>query len=898
MYLHGSFGTRNEECVTVMIVTDGDMSVVKEIGDGVCGVYFGEDPVEITSEVNDTFDVLLRRSATVRLLTENFIGELFCKSCRDVVVNIVRDGVCLFAGYVEPMTYSQGYNEVLDEVELNCVDVLTALQYSRYKNVGSAGVSYSGVKNGAGSVTMAALLREILEGALAATDIVGGHAVRMLYDGSKSMDSSVSGRYGVLAAMSVNELLFMGDEADDVWQQDAVLEEVLKYLNLHIVQEGWDLYVYSWETVKGDGEICWKDLWGGGTVTTERTVTDIARGLVMGADTEISIGECYNQLLLTCEVKTMDSVVESPLDEDGMVNGYATKQKYATEYISEGKGDSAYAAMKAMVHGEATDYDGGRETDWYVQVMNALLWKFPVDGGSSDYMSLYVDGKTHQEGLPNALRSNPGCAVLKLGKVSRLKNADDNSPVSTVEMTSYMVVSVNGNGIDHDEEKTYPGVADIKGHIPYAVYRGDTSGGVFSPSDADTTNYIVISGSLILNPLTVVTDTYKALHDSEWPVEGVIPKWYGETVPSRNSEDGRYYAVEWWKADTPKSDAVWDEETLNGLMPYTGEAEEQYEFKYSAVGDSTDTISKVGLLACMLVIGGKCVVETGSTGTPSDFVWVTYKERSECASDDEYYGQCFTIGINPKIGDKLIGTEHELQNNIDYTMGIDADGTAIPIRMSDGVSGAVKFMILGPVNATWGDVTRRHPTFFRHTSWGENAVSLLAHVSSMMIKSFEMKVYSDNGLNGGDDGNDLVYMSDTVESYVNRKDDLTMKVNSALTTAECQEIGVSDTLKMSSPTVVATNLGVLSVHDWNSGENGKPEQLYVDSYYKEYHEPRVMMVQKIDEGAMVAGGDGSVKGVSLWGKWRHPMLGNVMYVQGVSRNLKDGWAEVTLKECD
>ena len=91
-------------------------------------------------------------------------------------------------------------------------------------------------------------------------------------------------------------------------------------------------------------------------------------------------------------------------------------------------------------------------------------------------------------------------------------------------------------------------------------------------------------------------------------------------------------------------------------------------------------------------------------------------------------------------------------------------------------------MILGPVNTTWDVITRRHPTFFRHTKWSSSTVPLLAHVSSIILKSFEVKVYSDNGLVNNTGDNDLIYMSDTVETYVNKKDDLQMKINSALNT--------------------------------------------------------------------------------------------------------------------
>lgn len=68
---------------------------------------------------------------------------------------------------------------------------------------------------------------------------------------------------------------------------------------------------------------------------------------------------------------------------------------------------------------------------------------------------------------------------MALGSVKINTANDDNSPTSKVNMTNYLVVSVNGNGIDNDENKTYPSVADIQKNIPYAVYTGNKAGGVF-----------------------------------------------------------------------------------------------------------------------------------------------------------------------------------------------------------------------------------------------------------------------------------------------------------------------------------------------------------------------------------------------------------------------------------
>lgn len=896
MYIHGSFLSQQGDTITVHIVTGNDRTQTIEIGTEKADVYFSDDPAEIENEVNDTFDVLLRNSAKIRLLCGNLIKDLFSTSCRDAVVNIYKNDTCIFAGFIEPQTLSQPYNDRWDELELNCIDALSALQYSKYKNVGALGVVYAFVKAEAAQRSFYDIATEILQGVTNGLDILGNQNIKFWYDGSKAVDAQTANRYQVFKQLSISDLLFLGDDESDVWQQDEVLEELFKYLNLHIVQDGFNFYIFSWDSVKATPDkIIWHDIVANSTKTTAQQAVTIALANVADCDTTISIGDVYNQLLLTAKVEDIESVIESPLDDDLLASPYINKQKYLTEYSSDGEGKTAYNAFYDMTHDKKTTYGGGAITDWYVQVMRNKQWTFPMKGNRDiDIVDYFGSEGANQHALPDWLGQEPGAAIMALGSVKINTANDDNSPTSKVNMTNYLVVSVNGNGIDNDENKTYPSVADIQKNIPYAVYNGNKAGGVFSPPDEETTNYIVLSGKVILNPIMRQTNTYTNLHNKEWksglPIgikENEIYVWH-QTVPSRNNGDGRYYTRQYWKAETPDKEVSWHEGADSGFYPYTGEGPEEYEFKYSAIGDSTDTISKVAVLACMLVIGDKCVVETGTDGQTTDFVWQKYKERSECQSDDEYYQQCFTIGFDPKIGDKLVGTEFSIQNNIDYKMGIDAEGIAIPITKGDKISGQVRFMILGPVNATWDIITRRHPTFFRHTKWSSSSVPLLAHVSSILIKSFEVKVYSDNGLiSNGNDDNDIIYMSDTKETFVNKKDDLEFKINSALTATECAQLGVSNTVKLSTPLNISTGDGVLEVYDRNGNVKAKPEQIYVDSYYTEYHKPRIVMEQKLRDIDNV---------VSLFNHYRHEALNKEFFVQGIGRNLIEGRADLTLKE--
>lgn len=905
------------ETIGVYILTGGDRSTSLEIGDGASGIYFTDDPVEIGDCVNDTFDVLLRQSATVRLYCEQFVPDFFCASCRDARVNIYVGDKCVFAGFIEPQTYSQGYNELLDEVELNCVDVLTALQYSKYKEIGSAGVEYSAVKAGAGQVTLKDLVTGLLGTASSGLAISRGATAHLYYDGSKGLSASDATYWSVWTGIAIEELLFLGDEEDDVWQQDEVLEAVLRYLDLHIWQDGFDFYVFSWSTLKAGGGHSWVNILGENTDVkqTDGSTVEITRKNVADTGTKISIGEVYNQLLLTAERESVESLVESPLEEDSLVSPFGGKQLYMTEYIGHN-----CEATTDFIQGKGTTNKDCVRYDWYFQVMQSTTWRLNYDGVNA-ITGLFPteSGQYVRQWMLARYLRNHSCVpcIFRLGSVKKEAATDDDSPTSSVSMSTYLYISVNGNETDTDAGAEPTGDT-IQGHAPLMEYVGGTSGGVFSPSDDGTTNYLVFSGKMLLQPVVYEsTSTGSASRDNDYAgimKSGLASSRAAATRPTYNKEgtdayealfgipnmvgsekwedDGKFYARRFYAYMTPASQ---EEEVgfqhTSGIQPWTDDkGRKGYKYKYCQFNETTDKFKKLPVLECELIIGDKRLVEVGMDAMGnSTFEWVKVGSEPTVTDDDgnTYTLTTFSLGVNPKIGDYIIGDEFDLQNTIDYTMGIDAEGTAIPIKMSDKVSGKVTLRVLGLVNSTWNDITFRHHSFWRHSKWSSGLHSVLAHVENVIIKDFECKVYSDNGLASTDADGDLVYMSDTDETYVNKKDDITFKICSALTSAECRELGVTNAVSLSTPLSVSSGTGLLKIYDTAQGVEAKAEQLYVDAYYQECHVPRVEMTQSLIDA------DGSV---SRFDHYRHAAMGKDFYVVGMGRNLIEGTVTLSLKE--
>ena len=896
MLFDGNFYNNRGDEIKVVICTKGDNAKRVEIGNEKDGIFFTDDPVEITSQANDTFDHLLCYQASVRLLCRNFVPEFFCSSCRDAVVNILRNGECIFVGYVEPQAFSQGYNEDYDEVELTCIDCLSALSYSNYRNVGAAGVLYDALKGKAAQRTFYDIIAEILNDVGEAANYMGGCTFKIMYDGSKALSNGTGDEiYNIFQNISINELLFFGDEEDDMWTQEDVLNEILKYLNLHIVQEGTTFYIFSWESIRKNSHLNLYRIDEGTEKSIEIPTYRVGKDIeVADCDTKISIGETYNELLLTDNVTEVNDVIESPLDDDSLIAA-GNFQKYMTEYIAEGEGETALNSMKVMTTGFGkTDWQDASQVDWFCWPKAVTNWKFygiENDSRIDMYEKYPADGTKQQDILNKGLTAGIGACVCAFGKIERKNGGNTSSLVTSVSMDNYLIISTMGRS-------GYPSEKDILASCPVAEYTGNKSGGTFSPVDSDTINYIVISGKMVLNPVMAVTDIYDNMR--------IFGSWWNsyKTVPSRNNKDGRYYTRKYWDSEQWNQEPGYSEankiESSHSFYPYTGTGPQEHEYAYSAVGVATDTIKRVGLISCMLIIGDKCVVEcnkgdknaVGGTsqgeGDTDDFVWKKYKERSECASDDEYYAQSFTIGIDPELRDKIIGTEFEIRKNAPYTKGITAEGTAIPIRMSDHVSGSVQFKILGPVNAEWNEVTRRHPSFWRHTKWYQDSHLLLQEINSIMLKEFKIEVVSDNGKIGAvSDEKDIVYKSDTGESFVNRKDDLEFRFTTALTSKECKALGVNNAVKLSSPQNEATKNALADIYDRNQNLTDKPEKLYVDAYWQEWHEPRVVMTQNVIEPK---------KGLSFASIFSVPVIGKRFYVQGIDRNLTEGTAVVTMRE--
>jgi hypothetical protein len=913
MKIAGEYVNEKGDVVGVTITLSATGSDI-EIEPGGDLEFSAEDTVTIESGVNDSLDVAQQHGCTINLHAKRYVGELFTSEYKDGAVEVTVGGAAVFSGWLEPRVLSMPYNDLYDDLNLQAVDSLSACQYSRYKGVRDT-ASYNTAVDATQMRTFKDLLKDCLDHG------TNDGAYTVWWDSSRSTTDGSD----VWEGLQVNDMAFLGDSADDTITYLEVCAAVLKYLDLHIMQYGSGFYVFSWDTVR-QGKTQWTRLmggegsasmpsWNGVSVLTKYLTADT----VEDTNTQLDVQEVYNQLSLTVSPKGDDTVIESPLDGDGTVPALGPRFHYMTEFAVDGTTPTAATSLWNLA-AKLTDDDVDTQKVWkdyYVRVMRNVHWKIGHGSGVGSEVTDPVaeaadkgDGSVSQLNLLDGLGQGLMAMLVKVGTADHKPGTGDSSKQATMSMTNYLVIGVNGNGSD---TAPYPDDSDLLAAMPLMSYEGGSSTSTYSPASEGETNYLVIDGTIRLCPVMnteIFLDglrgyTSAADFVKQYPRDylgATNDMWFalGKVTPSASStnDKGRWLTFGWGGGLLQSmagdgmgwTEADWAAWKGTGRMghwiPNTGDGAEEYEYKTS---DGKDTVDKVDVLWCMLRIGDKVLVEDKTkSGGVDAFTWQTYKSLEDCGNDtDEYLKQTFTIGVDPAIGDKMIGTDFEIGTNFDWEQNISAEkGMAIPLPYSEKLHGKLKFQILGIDNGPWADYHKiRHATMFRHSKWGTDNIPLMAHVGSVVVKDFSVKFYTGNG--GDDSGDeDVVYMSKENHKFYNKKDDMEMKIHSGFTSDEMDAYGLSNKI-MYTTVCDSDGLPVTSITNTVTGETGKAEKLYVDAYYKELSKPRVILTQNIQCAGM------GVKPFALWG---HEALGKALYVRDMGWNLMEGSAKAKLEE--
>jgi hypothetical protein len=429
-------------------------------------------------------------------------------------------------------------------------------------------------------------------------------------------------------------------------------------------------------------------------------------------------------------------------------------------------------------------------------------------------------------------------------------------------------------------------------------YKSPNGGNTYSPID-DSTNYLVFSGKLQLKPKTPQTCTYEFINSLDEEMAEDYVFFSASTVDMKSSDVDAFVTRKYYDDD----DNYFPHENLD-FPSQKVEQNGDCEFDYSSVGDSSDRYKKLPVLECELIIGNKRLVENKMDEYgKSEFHWYKLGQEPYWMDNEGNYiledGEpvkktTFTLGVNPSIGDAIVGKEYGLQDTVTVNLNIDAEGTAIPINKDDNLSGAIIFRILGPVQNTWDVITRRHPTFFRSTKWTSDTKYILAHTENIIIRDFQCKIYSSTDALDSNtavtDSSDLIYISAVNSKSIEDKE-VDFKFVTQLTQQEAKEKGLSlqpflnAILRPVGEGDSSSYTPITQIYNGLTDAMVRPEENWIDSYYSEYTTPKIILECDVK--------DQDVKFNNLF---YNPNLKKTFYIIGSSYEAKNGFRHLKLKE--
>ena len=842
-------------------------------------VLFAPDPITISCDRQDLMKRIIISQATINLLSnKDLTDDLFADTNRSIPVYIKLDHspepLHVFFGYVDPLQFSQGYAHHWESVTITATDPLGALEDLRVNQLPDVDKSTE--------ITPYNLIVKILTKIGVTGSITGYNAI----------DATV--RY-TLEHTILHMNIFFGDSEDDYKTLYEILENICKYFNLYIAMDGVNSVILT------------------STINNTVASKSLSNYKVLATDdsTTISVDDIYSQVNLTCNIEPQPDLVVTFDDKDYVYTDYDDKELYMTEYISTGDGRAAYHGFYEIINGEQTHYDSAYTRDHYLQVYRNDMWDFGT-GVNKNYIE-YLGGSNStqmtgdQRSLLTWLGASPGrsgsptnqdtylpngiCRAALIGfgamnPVNMMGITNNNAPQQDPTLKKYLVISTNGKWRDTQAEiDAYSTV--LQNSQPICKFKGIDSN-VLSPGSANIVNFIMINCNILLNPLQRLTGSNwdnecDALRNDFNSCRNDFVHNYNNsdcwdhTVPYKEYDGGAYYNQFWYYGSNGRTSGP------AGLYGNLGnDKNKDFQYNYSEKG-GTDTLSKLPILCCQLKVtdtviqhdeqqgdievevvkycverldgGPKINAWTDSTGQ-NKFEWLTQDQITEynTAHPNNQIAPYFTIGIDPKREDYIIGQEYQIAPTDNLNLNLDKNGMAIPIKMQDRLNGTIEFSILGPYNTLFDEYgVTFFSIIFNQGGILRDRKSVISHIQSIMLSDLKIEMTSNNGGVSRDKttaDNDLVYASDEDNTYIEKLEE-DIDICSSLTSNEFLDWGIK-IQDSNSFLLKDNNTPFFGFESGVADQYIKPEDCYVDYLYKEYClDPDQLPTFKIQKAARI-----------------------------------------------
>lgn len=903
---------------------------------------FAADGVSIRHNFSTLFEPIITGEATITLVTNIWVGDmLYASDLGDIVVYIKKGNNLEFVGYVEPRTYSQPINQKVNTIDIHCIDWLTACDEMKFSTIGP--YSYDELVMSSNYMSIIDTLERcklfnsnfIFPNVVYTNNLLIDAGLQSMFDlqihdslwlddeedSEKTISEIITEicRYlncrivspnGQITLMLLNDANTNYTDMYDCNNEEVVTSQIIAILPKEDI---------------ANEDVSLDDINSQISVTcTLDTIDDV---IEQPLDDDMLDSPYKNMQLYMTEyrMKFDKTMGDWSIVDKNNRSRFTAFINFEREYWGDPSYDLSYHDCEL--------------TNWYIRYVNNDKWQFnnnfkkfyeenKILDANSNYIKQYYpmfDMNCNYELYINndAGNWNPSIYdtdiqdtpitlhtidynttyihpyIISFGKGDTKKHPDiskekypsfDNYLIipcpeswlsSITTSLGYVTEYEAFNWINNEFAKYDP----TTNGTPIITYKSNKTMNL-SPTDENTTNYIVFSGDIKLLPsIRYTTDvksftdkdgaynyrglsaeisteiideeTYGGFYDdSPYPFEKCVgeskgddldyyyyQKYHTKTYPtSGNTYPAHQYGDEGYP--DPGTLVIWgspqpidpDSRKFRNAqlwMPDVKAYAKQYPYNGTYIHSNSWQywyLDYCPVLLCTMRVGNKYLKETTNyLSTNRTFEWTTDNTAT------------FTLGFGlTRNTDCIIGeSAKEMWNNVTPDVNLkDTNGTAIPIYKSDNLRGDVEFNIIGPFNAII-DESGHYKCFdwFRNTSgtFGATDVCLLNHLRGIQIEKFECTIQTDHAKNATmNDDNDLCYLSINTGLKTAELKNVDFDITTAISEDEAYELGISTGVSYNNP---LNSDGTLYMVD----SPYKPEEKYVETLFNLYSTPKKLI---------------------------------------------------------
>ena len=288
-----NFYSLSGERYDLSIITNHNSGTTREITLGVPPFV-----TEMDEDEENIYKSVKYQSATVSIIASgetDYMFDLYSGEANGTRVTLSKSGVTVWDGFATPVLYNNGYSEIHDNIQLECIDGLSILQYYKYSSDNKKVLPFI----------------DIVNKVLAKCEVYNNLYV------SNNTKLTQSSTRPILNELYISEQNFFDEKKDNetdndvAWTCQEVLEEICKYLGLVCVADGDSVYMLDYDAIKANKNTYYKYNVGSSAYTsaTLTSTLPITQEMYRGAENTISLDNVYNKVSVKDDFYTFDSVI-------------------------------------------------------------------------------------------------------------------------------------------------------------------------------------------------------------------------------------------------------------------------------------------------------------------------------------------------------------------------------------------------------------------------------------------------------------------------------------------------------------------------------------------------------------------------------------------------------------